>query len=156
MANQLGDLQKMSQSQIEQMSATAASVARGIQAIAAETTDYSKRSVENTSSFMEKLFGAKSIDTAVQLQTEFAKSQFEGMLAQTRHGQGGVQADRDRHAARSAGRSPAAVIARRRLGPSGLVPRRSLQAIRHLKGSTDRAGLSRFGGIFAWLAAATW
>ncbi len=83
MANQLEDLQKMSQSQIEQMSASAASVARGIQAIAAETTDYSKRSAESTSSFMEKLFGAKSIDSAIQLQTEFAKSQFEGMLAQT-------------------------------------------------------------------------
>ena len=83
MASQFEDFQKMSQSQIEQMSTTAASMARGFQAIASETTDYSKRSIENTSSFMEKFFGAKSIDTAIQLQTEFAKSQFEGMLAQT-------------------------------------------------------------------------
>ena len=83
MANQFEDFQKISQSQIEQASATAASVARGFQAIATETTDYSKRSIESTSSFMEKLFGAKSVNTAIQLQTEFAKSQFEGLLAQT-------------------------------------------------------------------------
>ena len=83
MANQFEDIQKMSQSQMEQLSSTAASVARGFQAIATETADYSKRSIESTSSFMEKLFGAKSVDTAIQLQTEFAKSHFEGLLAQT-------------------------------------------------------------------------
>ena len=31
---------------------------------------------------MEKLFGAKSVDTAIQLQSEFAKAQFEGFVAQ--------------------------------------------------------------------------
>jgi len=83
MATQFDDFHKVSKEQMEQMSATAASVARGFQAIAAETTDYSKRSLENTSAFVEKLFGVKSLDTAIQLQSEFVKSQFEGFLAQT-------------------------------------------------------------------------
>ena len=83
MANQFEDFQKLSKEQMDQMSATAASVARGFQAIATEATDYSKRSLESTSSFVEKLLGVKSIDTAIQLQSEFAKSQFEGFVAQT-------------------------------------------------------------------------
>ena len=83
MANQFEDMQKASKEQINQVSATAASVARGFQAIASETADYSKRSLETTSTFMEKLLGVKSIDTAIQLQSEFAKTQFEGFIAQT-------------------------------------------------------------------------
>ena len=76
------DVQKFGKDQMEQMSASAAAVARGIQAIASETTDYSKRSLENTSSFMEKIVGVKSVETAIQLQSEFAKSQFDGFVAQ--------------------------------------------------------------------------
>ncbi len=83
MANHFEDMQKASKDQMEQVSATAASVARGLQAIASETADYSKRSLESTSSFMEKLLGVKSLDSAIQMQSEFAKSQFEGFLAQT-------------------------------------------------------------------------
>ena len=82
MAANLEDVQKLGKDQMEQFSATATAVTRGLQAIASETTDYSKRSIENTSSFFEKLFSAKSIDTAIQLQSEFAKSQFEGFIAQ--------------------------------------------------------------------------
>ena len=83
MAAQFEDFQKMGREQMEQFSATAASVARGFQALASETADFSKRSLESTSSYFEKLAGAKSLDTAIQLQSEFAKSQFEGFLAQT-------------------------------------------------------------------------
>lgn len=82
MTYQIEDLQKMSKDQMEQMSTTAASIARGFQAIATETTDYSKRSLETTSSFFEKIVGAKSMDTAIQIQSEFAKTQFEGFVAQ--------------------------------------------------------------------------
>ena len=82
MAYQFEDLQKISKDQMEQFSTTAASIARGFQAIATETTDYSKRSLETTSSYFEKIVGAKSVDTAIQIQSEFAKSQFEGFVAQ--------------------------------------------------------------------------
>ena len=76
------DVQKFGKDQMEQISASAAAVARGFQAIATETTDYSKRSLESTSSFVEKIVGVKSVETAIQLQSEFAKSQFDGFVAQ--------------------------------------------------------------------------
>lgn len=82
MATQFDDVQKYGKDQMEQFSASAAAVARGFQAIASETTDYSKRSMESTSTFMEKLLGVKSVETAIQMQSEFAKSQFEGFIAQ--------------------------------------------------------------------------
>ena len=82
MAANLEEMQKLSKDHMDQLSTSAASVARGFQAIATETTDYSKRSLESTSSYMEKLFGIRSLDTAIQLQTEFAKSTVEGLVAQ--------------------------------------------------------------------------
>ena len=82
MTTQFDDVQKYGKDQMEQFSSSAAAVARGFQTIASETTDYSKRSLETTSSFMEKLVGVKSMETAIQMQSEFAKSQFEGFVAQ--------------------------------------------------------------------------
>ena len=82
MANTFDDAQKAGKDQMEQFSTSAASVARGFQAIATETTDYSKRSLETTSAHMEKLFGVRSLDTAIQLQSEFAKTTMEGFVAQ--------------------------------------------------------------------------
>ena len=57
MAYQFEDLQKISKDQMEQLSTTAASVARGFQAIGTETTDYSKRSSERASAFLAKFAG---------------------------------------------------------------------------------------------------
>ena len=82
MANQIEDMQNMGKTQMEQMSSTIASMTRGLQAIATETSEYSKRSLESTSAFVEKLVGVKSIDTAIQMQAEFAKAQMEGFMAQ--------------------------------------------------------------------------
>lgn len=82
MANQMDDMRNMGKAQMEQVSSTIASMTRGLQAIATETTEYSKRSLESTSALVEKLVGVKSIDTAIQLQSEFAKAQYEGFMAQ--------------------------------------------------------------------------
>jgi phasin family protein len=82
MANQFEEIQNASKTQLEQISASFASLTRGFQAIATETGDYSKQSLESTSAFVEKLVGVKSVETAIQLQSEFAKSQFEGFVAQ--------------------------------------------------------------------------
>ena len=82
MATQFEEFQKASKDQLEHAAATAATLTRGFQAIATETTDYSKRSLESTSSYIEKLFTAKTLENAIQIQTEYAKSQLEGFVAQ--------------------------------------------------------------------------
>ena len=79
---QFEDVQKAGKDQIEQATTAAASMTRGIQTIAAEVTDYSKRSLQTTSTFLEKLVSVKSLETAIQVQSEFAKTQIEGFVAQ--------------------------------------------------------------------------
>lgn len=66
----------------EAIAAATASTAKGLQAIVAETTDYSMKSFENSRVLAEKLAGAKKIDEAIQLQTDFTKSAYEDFFAQ--------------------------------------------------------------------------
>jgi hypothetical protein len=82
MTNPLETFQKSSQAQIESLKASSAAFAKGLKSVAEETADYSSRSVETTKSFFEKLKGVKTFETAIQLQTDFTKSQFEDFVAQ--------------------------------------------------------------------------
>jgi hypothetical protein len=54
---------------------------KSVQAIAAEVADYSKKSFEDASAAAEKLLGAKSIEKAIEIQTDYAKSAYEGFVA---------------------------------------------------------------------------
>jgi len=82
MTSNFDEFQKFGKEQLEAVSSVAASLAKGFQTIAAETTDYSKKSIESNSAYMEKLLGAKSLDNAIQIQSEYAKSTYEGFVAQ--------------------------------------------------------------------------
>jgi hypothetical protein len=55
----------------------------GTQAIAAETADYAKKSLEQSASTFEKLVGVKSLDKAIEIQTNYVKSAYEGFVAQS-------------------------------------------------------------------------
>lgn len=55
----------------------------GVQAIAAAYGDYTKRSFENTKSYVENLSSVKSFDKAVEVQTEFAKTVYETFVAES-------------------------------------------------------------------------
>ena len=55
----------------------------GFQAIATAYGDYTKKSFEDTKSFVEKLSSVRSFDKAVEVQTEFAKSAFETFVTES-------------------------------------------------------------------------
>jgi hypothetical protein len=74
-------VQKLGKEQFEAASAVAAAVTKGWQSIAAETTDYSKKSFEKTRALAEKLVGVKKMDEALQIQSDFAKSAYEDFMA---------------------------------------------------------------------------
>jgi hypothetical protein len=57
-------------------------VSTNMLAIVAEATDYTKKSLEDRLAFVEKLLGAKSFDSAIQIQSEYAKTCFEGFVAE--------------------------------------------------------------------------
>jgi hypothetical protein len=51
------------------------------QAIVAEGTDYTKKSAEIRVALVEKLVGAKSLDTVIQIQSEYAKTSYAAFVA---------------------------------------------------------------------------
>jgi phasin family protein len=75
-------VQQLGKDQFEAVSAATAALTKGLQGIATETTDYSKKSFEKTRELAEKLVGVKKIDEAVALQSEFAKSSYEDFVAE--------------------------------------------------------------------------
>src|ERR1700682_3639532 len=69
--------QQNGKEQIDASFASASAFPGGFQAIATAYGDYTKKSFEDTRSFVEKLSGVKSFDKAVEIQTEFAKTAYE-------------------------------------------------------------------------------
>ena len=55
---------------------------KGAQAIAVEVVDYSKKSAESTAAAWEKLMGAKSLEKAIEVQTEYLRSSYEDFVAE--------------------------------------------------------------------------
>jgi phasin family protein len=54
---------------------------KAFQAIAVEFANYSKRSLEDQTAATEKLMGAKTLEKAFEVQTEFVKTAYEGFVA---------------------------------------------------------------------------
>jgi phasin family protein len=66
---------------IEELQQYGTSLQSGFQAIATAYGDYTKKSFEDSRVFVEQLSGAKSLDKALEMQTEFAKSAYETFVA---------------------------------------------------------------------------
>ena len=77
------EMQQYGKEQFEAAVASANTFSSGFQAIATAYGDYTKKSFEDTKSFVEKLSGVKSMDKAIEVQTEFAKSAYETFVAES-------------------------------------------------------------------------
>jgi hypothetical protein len=82
MLKNFDDVQKYGKDNMDATMKVWGQMSKSVQAIAAETADYSKKSFEEGSATLEKLFGAKSLDKAIEIQTAYAKSAYEGFVAQ--------------------------------------------------------------------------
>lgn len=59
-------------------------VSKGMQAIAVEVAEYQKKSFEDGTAALEKLFGARSLDKVIETQTDYFKSAYEGFVAKSK------------------------------------------------------------------------
>src|SRR6202163_3162519 len=75
--------QKNGKEQIDTETASANTFPSGFQAIATAYSDYTKKSFEDTKSFVEKLSGVRSLDKAIEVQTEFAKTAYETFVTES-------------------------------------------------------------------------
>ena len=79
----VGDIQAYGKEHFETVVASATTLQSGLQAIATAYGEYTKKSFEDTKSFVEKLSGVKSLDKAIEVQTEYAKSAYETFVAES-------------------------------------------------------------------------
>jgi len=76
------DFQKLGKDNVDNAMKQFGTVSKGWQALAAEYADYSKKSFEDGSAALEKLFGAKSVEKAIEIQNDYFKSAYEGFVAE--------------------------------------------------------------------------
>jgi len=77
------DVQNYGKEHLETIAASASNLQSGVQAIATAYGDYAKKSFEDTKSYVEKLSGVKSLDKAMEAQTEYARSAYESFVAES-------------------------------------------------------------------------
>jgi phasin family protein len=82
MMNQV-DIQKFGKDNVDAALKSFGAVSKGVQAIAVETADFAKKSFEQSTATLEKLLGVKSLDKAIEIQTDYVKASYEGFVAQT-------------------------------------------------------------------------
>jgi hypothetical protein len=82
MTRDFDNLQHAGNGQLDAATAEDTSFTTIFQAIVAEGTGYTKKSVETRLAFVEKLLGAKSFDTVIQMQSEYAKTSYAAFVAQ--------------------------------------------------------------------------
>jgi hypothetical protein len=82
MVKNLDDMQKLGKDNMDAVLKSFGATSKSFQAIAVEVADYSKKSFEQGTAATEKLFGAKSIDKAFEVQSEFVKGAYESYVAE--------------------------------------------------------------------------
>jgi hypothetical protein len=82
MIKNFDDIQKMSQTNMDTVMKAFGEWNKGWQAIAAEMTDYTKKSFEEGTATFEKLASVKSVEQAIEIQTGYAKRAYDGYMHQ--------------------------------------------------------------------------
>ena len=82
MIKNLEEFQRLGQSNMEAAMKLLGEWSKGWQSIAAEMSDYTKKSFEDGTAAFEKLLSAKSVEQAVEIQAGFAKRAYDGYMHQ--------------------------------------------------------------------------
>ncbi len=80
---QLDQIQKLGKDNADAALKTFGAVSKSAQTIAVETADFAKKSFEQSTATIEKLVGAKTLDKAIEIQTDYLKNAYEGFVAQS-------------------------------------------------------------------------
>ena len=81
MVKNFEDLQQVGKENVDLALKSMGALSKGSQAIAVEVADYSNKAFEDGTAALEKLFGVKSFEKAIEVQTEYAKTAYEGFVA---------------------------------------------------------------------------
>jgi hypothetical protein len=82
MIQQFETIQKASKENVDAALKAFGATSKGVQTIAVEASDYAKKSFEASTATIEKLAAVKTLDKAIEIQTDYVKTAFEGAVAQ--------------------------------------------------------------------------
>jgi hypothetical protein len=82
MVKNFEDVQKLGKDNMDATLDSLGVLSKGFQAIAIEMADYGKKVFEDGTAATEKLLGAKSLDKAIEVQSDYVKSSYEHFVSQ--------------------------------------------------------------------------
>ena len=82
MVKNFDEMQQFGKDNLDASMKTIGAFSKSAQAIAVELADYSKKVFEQGTAATEKLIGAKSLEKAFEVQTDFVKSSYESFVAE--------------------------------------------------------------------------
>jgi len=83
MVKNIDELQQFGTGNMDATLKSFGTLSKGMQAIAVELADYSKKAFEQGTAATEKLIGAKSLEKAFEVQSDYVKTAYEGFVAET-------------------------------------------------------------------------
>lgn len=83
MVNSFEDINKLGKELVDTSLKSASALSKGAQAIAAEATEFTRKSAETGSATLEKLLASKSLDKVIEVQSDFARSSYESFVAES-------------------------------------------------------------------------
>ena len=81
MAQNFEDVQKFGKENLDSAVKAMTALTKGYQAIAAEMVDFTKKSFEDSSATIEKIAAVKSLDKAIEVQSDYMKGAYETAVA---------------------------------------------------------------------------
>jgi len=82
MVRNIDEAQQLGKDNMDATLKSFGAVSKSLQTIAIELADYSKRVFEQGTAASERLLGAKSLDKAFEVHSDYLKSSYEGFVAQ--------------------------------------------------------------------------
>jgi hypothetical protein len=76
------DIRRLNETNFEAMTKSFEAVSKRASVITTEMTDYSKRSFDNAAKTLEKLFGVRSLNAVIDVQSEYAKTVYDDFNSQ--------------------------------------------------------------------------
>src|SRR5258708_16166077 len=82
MVRNIDEMQKLGKDNMDATLKSFGAFSKSLQAITVEIADFSKKVFEQSTAATEKLMGAKSLEKAIEVQTDYAKSSYETFVAE--------------------------------------------------------------------------
>src|SRR3954471_10046311 len=83
---QIENAQKFGKENVDAALKSFGAVSKGAQALAVEVADYAKKSFEDGAAVFEKLLGAKTVENAIRIQSDYVTAAYEGFVAPVEEG----------------------------------------------------------------------